>query len=181
MKRILIALLLFIAASPLTRAADCPEIHVYFAPPGGCTDAVVAELNKAQKTILVQAYTFSSKPISAALVNAQKRGVQVAAILDKGQRMDRYTEATTLAHAGIRTLIDAQHTIAHNKVMIIDGETVITGSMNFTKTVEEHNAENLLVIRDPQLAAEYRANWESRRAISMPYAGPGDFGPAAEE
>lgn len=171
MKRMLVSLLLLIAASPLTRAADCPEIHVYFAPPGGCTDAVVAELNKAQKTILVQAYTFSSKPISAALVNAQKRGVQVAAILDKGQRMDRYTEATTLAHAGIRTLIDAQHTIAHNKVMIIDGETVITGSMNFTKTVEEHNAENLLVIRDPTVAGQYTRNWQDHEKHSEAYGG----------
>ena len=47
--------------------------------------------------------------------------------------------------------IDAQHAIAHNKVMIIDGETVITGSFNFTKAAEENNAENLLVFRDKKL------------------------------
>ena len=44
--------------------------------------------------------------------------------------------------------IDAQHAIAHNKVMVIDGATVITGSFNFTKRAENANAENLLVIHD---------------------------------
>ena len=47
--------------------------------------------------------------------------------------------------------IDAEHAIAHNKVMIIDGETVITGSFNFTKAAEENNAENLLIIHDKKL------------------------------
>jgi phosphatidylserine/phosphatidylglycerophosphate/cardiolipin synthase-like enzyme len=47
--------------------------------------------------------------------------------------------------------IDAQHTIAHNKVIIIDGETVITGSFNFTKAAEESIAENLFVILDQNL------------------------------
>lgn len=39
-----------------------------------------------------------------------------------------------------RTL-DSAHAIAHNKVMVIDGETVITGSFNFTKAAEESNAK----------------------------------------
>ena len=50
--------------------------------------------------------------------------------------------------AGIPTFIDAKHAIAHNKIMIIDRETVITGSFNFTKAAEEKNAENLLIIKD---------------------------------
>jgi phosphatidylserine/phosphatidylglycerophosphate/cardiolipin synthase-like enzyme len=61
--------------------------------------------------------------------------------------------------------------------MVIDGTTVITGSFNFTAAAQKSNAENLLVIEDPALAEEYRANWESGRAVSMPYAGalpPGD-------
>jgi phosphatidylserine/phosphatidylglycerophosphate/cardiolipin synthase-like enzyme len=39
--------------------------------------------------------------------------------------------------------------------MVIDEETVITGSFNFTKAAEEKNAENLLVIRDKILAERY--------------------------
>jgi Putative peptidoglycan binding domain/PLD-like domain len=32
------------------------------------------------------------------------------------------------------------------KIIIIDGETVIAGSFNFTKAAQEKNAENLLII-----------------------------------
>ena len=49
-------------------------------------------------------------------------------------------------------MIDANHAIAHNKVIVIDGEIVLTGSFNFTKAAQEKNAENLLIIRDPALA-----------------------------
>ena len=63
---------------------------------------------------------------------------------------------TSLVNAGIPVLIDAKHAIAHNKVMVIDDQTVITGSFNFTKAAEEHNAENLLVIRDKDLAEQVR-------------------------
>ena len=60
--------------------------EVYFSPKGGCTDAIIRELNKAQSTILVQAYSFTSAPIAKSLLNAHKRGVKVKVILDKNQR-----------------------------------------------------------------------------------------------
>ena len=145
------------------------SIAVYFSPKGGCTEAVVSELNKAQKSVLVQAYSFTSKPIAEAIVKAGKRGVTVEVILDKSQRTEHYSEADFLAHAGIRTLIDAAHAIAHNKVMVIDGATVITGSFNFTKAAEESNAENLLVIQDKELAEKYVANWHKHEYHSDDY------------
>jgi phosphatidylserine/phosphatidylglycerophosphate/cardiolipin synthase-like enzyme len=120
-----------------------PQIEVYFSPKAGCTDAVVQEINNAKKTILVQAYSFTSAPIAKALVEAHKRGVDVRVILDKCQRTEKYSSADFLLHAGIPTLIDAKHSIAHNKIMVIDGQTVLTGSFNFTKAAEEHNAKNL--------------------------------------
>jgi hypothetical protein len=76
-----------------------------------------------------------------------------------------------MVNMGIPTKIDAQHAIAHNKVMVIDGQTVITGSFNFTKAAEENNAENLLVIRSPELAAKYAANWKVHADHSEPYGG----------
>ena len=69
-------------------------------------------------------------------------------------------------------LIDAEHAIAHNKVILIDGGTVITGSFNFSKAAEERNAENLLVIRDTGLEAKYLANFELHRQHSRHYAPP---------
>jgi len=170
MKHLLLALLI-VSSAPLWAQQGPGDIHPYFSPKGGCTEAVVNELNGAKKSVLVQAYSFTSAPIAKALVDAHKRGVDVQVILDKSQRTERYSSATFLANEGIPTSIDAAHKIAHNKIMIIDGNTLITGSFNFTKSAEEGNAENLLVINNaPELAQRYTANWRNHLAHSQPYA-----------
>jgi len=140
---------LFITLTVILCAVLCPSFRiaqehstgcnweVYFSPHGGATDAVIRELNKAKSTILVQAYSFTSAPIAKALLNAHKRGVKVDVILDKSQSTKQYSSATFLYNQGIPVKIDAQRAIAHNKVMIIDGETVITGSFDFTKAAED--------------------------------------------
>ena len=56
------------------------------------------------------------------------------------------------------TTIDAERAIAHNKIIVIDGALVITGSFNFTKAAQQKNAENLLLLRDAALAAQYAQN-----------------------
>jgi phosphatidylserine/phosphatidylglycerophosphate/cardiolipin synthase-like enzyme len=133
--------LLVVAFAPLqAEESKQPSISVYFSPRGGCTNAVVKTLNGAKSKILVQAYSFTSAPIAKALVDAKKRGVNVQAILDKSQKTERYSSATFLTNSGISTYIDASHKIAHNKIIIIDGRTVITGSFNFTKSAGESNA-----------------------------------------
>ena len=103
-------------------------------------------------------------------LEAHKRGVKVEAILDKSQRREKYTSATLLANSRIPTFIDDAHAIAHNKIIIIDGQTVITGSFNFTKAAEEKNAENVLIINSPELAKLYIENWKHHREHSEPYA-----------
>ena len=180
MKRIpfvlaIFAVTLLIELSPrITIPQEKPTTwEVYFSPNGGCTEAIIRELDKAKSTILVQAHSFTSGPIAKALLNAHKRGLKVEVILDKSQRTQKYSSATFLNNVGIPVKIDAEHAIAHNKVMIIDGETVITGSFNFTKAAEEKNAENLLIIHDKKLASLYTKNWQEHAQHSEVYAGRG--------
>lgn len=150
--------------------ARTAQITVFFSPRGGCAEAVINALEGAKRTVIVQAYSFTSAPIAAALVKAKRRGIDVRVILDKSQRTANYSSADFVARAGIPTFIDAKHAIAHNKVMVIDGVTVLTGSFNFSKAAEESNAENLLVINDPTLAAKYTANWKAHLEHSEAYA-----------
>lgn len=149
------------------------QIQVFFSPKGGCTEAIVNTLNHAKKSILIQAYSFTSAPIAKAVVDAHKRGVQVKVILDKSQRTEKYSSADFLAHAKVPVFIDAKHKIAHNKVMIIDSGTVITGSFNFSKAAEEGNAENLLIIQNSDLASKYIENWKKHYEHSEEYVGKG--------
>ncbi len=156
-------------AGPAEAEANPPAIDVYFSPKGGCTEAIVRALDGARQTVLVQAYSFTSAPIAKALVAARGRGVDVQVILDGSQRTAQYTNADYLARAGVPVRIDDRHAIAHDKVMVIDGETVITGSFNFTWAAETRNAENLLVIRDRAVAAKYTAHWRDHETHSEAY------------
>jgi phosphatidylserine/phosphatidylglycerophosphate/cardiolipin synthase-like enzyme len=169
----LLAIVALLALNSLAWSAELTlnnaPTQVYFSPHGGCTEAIIAKIDNARSEILIQAYSFTSAPIAKALVQAHKRGVKVEAILDKSQRTEKYTSATFLANSGIPTFIDARHAIAHNKVMIIDGETVITGSFNFTKAAEEKNAENLLIIKSRELASIYIDNWKRHKEHSEVY------------
>lgn len=169
--RIFIALWVFSALTAHAAETYVLAGQVYFSPKGGAQTAIVEQIQNAKSSIYVQAYSFTSKPIIEALVRAQKRGVNVIAILDKSNLSQRYTAADLIDHFGVGTLIDNKHKIAHNKVMIIDQEIVITGSFNFSKAAEEDNAENLLVLRSPQLADVYYQNWEMHLKHSDPYIG----------
>ena len=145
--------------------------HVYFSPDGGCTDAIVKQIEKAKSEILVQAYSFTSKPIAEAIVKAGKAGVRVEIVLDRSNKSAKYSAGDFTAHMGIPTFIDSKHAIAHNKIIIIDKETVITGSFNFTKAAEEKNAENLIIVKSKELAKVYADNWYRHRSHSEPYQG----------
>ena len=163
---ILLSVTLF--SGPAARAIEVdigriPPIEVYFSPRDGATEAIVREIGQARSEIRVQAYSFTSAPIAEALLKAHTRGIKVEVILDKSQRTQKYSSSTFLANARIPTYIDAEHAIAHNKIIIIDRSVVITGSFNFTKAAEENNAENLLVIRSKEVAKPYLDNWLRHR------------------
>ena len=172
------AIIVFVLLAAITAAAEPAKTNsapvtteVFFSPNGGCTTAIVDELQKAKSDVLVLAYSFTSREIATALVDAHKRGVKVQVILDKSNLTEKYSAADFVAHANIPILIDSEHAIAHNKVMVIDGQVVITGSFNFTKAAETANAENLLILRDTALARKYADNWREHAGHSQPYAG----------
>jgi phosphatidylserine/phosphatidylglycerophosphate/cardiolipin synthase-like enzyme len=157
--------LVFVLRWLYSALVTAPSVAVHFSPEGGCTNAVVNELLHARHEILVQAYSFSSKPIAEALIAAKKRGVRVEILLDHSNEQEPYSDLHWFVEAGLHPLIDAKHPIAHNKVMIVDKRTLITGSFNFTNQAESHNAENLVVLKGhPELVAAYRAAFESHKA-----------------
>lgn len=144
-------------------------IEVAFSPKNGGTATIIKAIKEAKKTILVSAYSFTSKDIAKALLDKKKQGIDIKIILDKSQVTQKYSSATFFANQGFDMRIDIKHAIYHDKVMIIDGKTVITGSFNFTKAAEEKNAENVLILRDnPELAKLYSQDWWHNWQIAIP-------------
>jgi phosphatidylserine/phosphatidylglycerophosphate/cardiolipin synthase-like enzyme len=157
-----------------------PSVSSHFSPKGGCSEAVVRQLALARREILVMAYSFTSKPIAQALIDAKHRGVHVEILLDRSNEQETYSELAPFIEQGLAPLIDAHHAIAHNKVMIIDHRTLLTGSFNFTHQAEAENAENLLVIKGhPQLVNVYRENFLAHKAHSQAPAAKGGHKKAA--
>src|SRR5262245_3379726 len=120
--------LLHVLRSLGRKLGHVPEVRPFFSPKGGCQEAIVAEIRKARREILVQAYSFTADPLTYGLVDAKKRGVKVEILLDRSNEVERYSDLHILLQQGLDVLIDAEHAIAHNKIIIIDQKVVITGS-----------------------------------------------------
>jgi phosphatidylserine/phosphatidylglycerophosphate/cardiolipin synthase-like enzyme len=142
-------------------------------PGGACTDARVTRLRKATSRLLVQASRVTAAPIAKALLEAHQRGVRVEVIRDQRHRTDTYPAAECPARQGVPTERDATSAMSSNTMMLIAGEIVITGSPNGPKAAQEKHAENVLIIHDKALAAQYTQNWEDHRQHRQPYIGRG--------
>jgi phosphatidylserine/phosphatidylglycerophosphate/cardiolipin synthase-like enzyme len=158
-------LAVILSASVNARAA---EVEVCLTPGQNCTDWIVEILATARQSLLIQQYELTSPDLIRALVAAHARGVVVKVVLDR--RISRYSGAADLVHNGIPVVVDTSVSgIAHNKIAILDGASVIDGSFNWSVSAQRRNAENVLFIRDRALATRLTANFEAHEARSVPY------------
>ena len=141
--------------------------QVYF--DGDCSQAVVKELEAAKSNIFVEAHAFVPASVVQALVEAHKRNVGVEVITGKAHRKAKYSSASALDNAGIPVYVDKQATAGRNQTILIDGKTVITGSLDCGKLMDARDAENLTIIKSPELARVYVGVWAKRKQYSKPY------------
>jgi phospholipase D len=142
---------------------QAPQIVACFTPQHDCEKLIVNQINNAKQQILIQAYSFTSKPITKALIAAHNKNIEVKLLLDKSQNVHNNIALQSLQQANIPIIYDQQlPAIAHNKVMIFDQKIVLTGSYNFTYSAQHRNAENLLLIYEPLIAQQYLDNWLNR-------------------
>ncbi|MGE0072368.1 MAG: phospholipase D family protein [Thiomonas sp.] len=185
--RALTCLLLAVCAASAQAGAPQPPlalprdaaVSAGFSPDGGALALVLQAIGQAHRSIDVAAYLLTSSEVARALVQAQRRGVQVRVLLDaKADTVEdaRYARHALgiLVNAGIAVRSIDAYPLFHDKYMIIDHRTVQTGSFNYTYSAAQRNAENVLVVWNaPQLAARYQADWEHNwalgRAVQLPY------------
>lgn len=120
----------------------------------------MSTINSARLNIDVAAYSFTSKPVAAALAAAKNRGVAVRVVADEKSNNGKYTAVTFLANRGVPVRLNGRYAIMHNKFMVVDDNTVQTGSFNYTASAVSRNAENVLLIKEvPELAATYQGEF----------------------
>lgn len=145
-------------------------MEVGFSTDRSAESLVLKTIHSAKMEIRVTAYEFTSRPIAFALIQAKRAGVDVAVIADKNQEDLPRSMIYALAQVGIPVRIDRQHAIQHEKILVVDGSTVETGSFNYTVGADTRNAENAIVVyNNPALAQiylkEWRTHWDHSAAL----------------
>ena len=166
---ILITILHFIAGKSVCLATNFAADSSYdtcFTPGEDCSNKIIRAIAQAKQEILVQAYSFSDISIAEALVLAKTRGIDVKIILDKSQLRARYSLIPYFINHNIKLVIDNEPKIAHNKILVLDRQTVVGGSYNFTQAAKNKNAENVMIINDPGFAEKYVKYWYKRQTKS---------------
>ncbi len=126
----------------------------YFCPEDSCSEQIIEELNKAKISIHFMTFTFTHEKIADELISKQDEGIEVKGVTDKFQSRT-WSQFDRLKEKGIDIRWDNNEYIMHHKVFIIDNKTLITGSFNPTKSADEKNDENILIIEDETITREY--------------------------
>ena len=139
-------------------------VQVAFSPSDGVADIICAQLADAKACVYVMAFVLTSEKIARKLGELAKNGIKVYCVLDRGQARTRYSQSQYLLGCGVEMFIAPNSKgKMHHKVITIDEDTVITGSYNFSDNAERGNDENIIIIRNVELAKLY--NKEFKRCL----------------
>lgn len=147
---------------------DGVDVGIYFSPDDMAALQIVDALEEATESIVFMAYSLTLDPIADTMLSRAAEGVMVAGVIEADQASNTGSDVERLIEGGVDLRLDGNPDKMHHKVIIIDGEIVITGSYNFSSSAEERNDENLLIIRSEALAAMYLAEYDRIRDQAAP-------------
>lgn len=158
-------LALVVSLSVLAGPAGAASLQTGFSPEGSAEALVLKVIGSAKHDLRMMGYSFTSPTISAALAKAARSGVDVKLVLDDHGNEGRASKNAMnyVVNAGVQLRTIDKYKIQHDKVIVVDGQTVETGSFNYTASAAKANSENVLVAWEvPDLAADYLRHWQSR-------------------
>lgn len=130
---------------------------MFFSPKGGAAEEIIKQIDNAESHIDIAMYSFTYEPIAEAIIRAKNRGVKIRILMDKVQSQGKYSKYKFFLDNEIALIQDRHAGIMHNKIAIIDGRILFTGSFNWTKSAEERNEENLLeFINEEEITKVYQ-------------------------
>lgn len=135
------------------------DIDICFSPGNDCEQKIVDEINYAKSSIDVLAFSFTSFEIAQALVNASIRNVSVRVVFEK-TRISSYSQFDYLNQSGVNVYYDGNKYTMHEKMFLIDNFTAILGSYNPTQNANKNNDENLIILKNKELAKDVNEEFE---------------------
>jgi phosphatidylserine/phosphatidylglycerophosphate/cardiolipin synthase-like enzyme len=149
------------SAGPLRVELGDAEIEVLFSP----QDTPIRErvrplIRNAKESIDIAIFFLTHKHIARDLIDAHLRGVKIRVIIDATGATNGYTKHELLREVGIPVKVEHWGGKMHMKSAVFDGQTVITGSMNWTTAGDDGNDENVVIIHSKTHAAQYEKFFE---------------------
>ena len=126
-------------------------VHNLFTPEDDVRGALVAEMNKATNEIAIMAFSFTDKEMTEAVRAAIGRNVRVIIVLDSGMATHPGANTKELEAMGANVRM-SPGVLLHHKVIVVDRQTVVLGSANFSSGAFDKNDENVLIVRAPNFA-----------------------------
>lgn len=123
------------------------DLEICFSPNNNCDDLIIKEINGANDSIQMLAFSFTSQRIAESLVDAKNRGVNVKVLFEK-TRISKYSAIHYLNKSDVGVFLDTNSYTMHEKLILIDNNTAILGSYNPSSSAESKNDENLLIIKN---------------------------------
>lgn len=142
---------------------DGGNISYYFSNEGEKPDKQLINLiNSSTKTLDIAIYSLTKKDIVDAIISAKKRNVNVRLMSDKTEAATKAQkeELILIKDAGIPIKMNTHSGLLHDKYTVVDGSVVATGSFNYTNNATNTNDENLIIIRDSNVAQGYDKNFD---------------------
>jgi len=136
------------------------DIKSAFSPGDTCRKLIIEAIEHAENTLDICVFTISDDRISNVIRNAFKRGLGIRIISDNHKMLDLGSDIQDLANEGMDVKIDTTPFHMHHKFMIIDGKKTLTGSYNWTRSAEEKNEENIVLINDIRTATTFQLEFE---------------------
>ena len=161
-------------SAPLSVPMPAPSAgattQVFFSLGGRTDEAIAATIDGAMHRVWIAGYYFTSSPIAKALHQAHERHVDVRIVLDRSQATQKYSSAVYFFNQGVPVKINSRYPVMHHKFLVVDSDTVGFGSMNFTRSGSNQNAENFnLFRRRPAMTEAYAFEFSRLERESEPY------------
>ena len=146
-------------------------IQILFSAEDDAVDNIIAILNDAQVSIRFLAFSYTDYPMAQAMISRAQAGVDVQGVFETFGSNSTRSELRTLWCAGLPVRQDGNGSFLHDKVIIIDNSTVVTGSLNFSSSADEENEENVVILDNPEIAAlylqEYQKLWDQAMSVAV--------------
>jgi phosphatidylserine/phosphatidylglycerophosphate/cardiolipin synthase-like enzyme len=148
---------------------DGTRVDVYFSPDDGVMNALGLLLSNAEDSIYFLAFSFTSNELGTVARQKKALGLDVKGVMDEEQiKSNTGTEFDPFRQKGVDVMIDGNAGQMHHKVFIVDKKIVAFGSYNFSRSAEENNDENLIIIYNPQIAEQFVQEFERVRSHAHP-------------